>query len=103
MNLAQLLLASMCYAAGGLFMKLSEGLTRPASTLAFSTFFLGGACLQALGMQRRDLGMATILVLGVEALVTLAFSLLILGESMSGSRAVAIALVLTGVGLLSRT
>jgi hypothetical protein len=59
--------------------------------------------LQALGMQQRDLGMATILVLGVEALATLGFSLLILGEAMSGVRAVAIALVLIGIGLLSQT
>lgn len=103
MNLAELLLASTCYAAGGLFMKLSDGLTRPAPALAFSTFFLCGACLQALGMQRRDLGMATILVLGVEAMMTLAFSLVILGERMSALRAVAIALVVVGVGLLSQT
>lgn len=103
MNLVQLILASVCYAAGGLFMKLSAGLTRPGAALAFSIFFLGGACLQALGMQRRDLGMATIFVLGVEALMTLAFSLLILGEAMSGLRAVAITLVLIGIGLLSQT
>jgi quaternary ammonium compound-resistance protein SugE len=103
MNLVELILASVFYAAGGLFMKLSAGLTRPAPALAFSTFFLGGACLQALGMRQRDLGMATILVLGVEAIMTLVFSLLVLGEGMSAQRAVAIALVLVGLGLLSQT
>ena len=103
MKLVELILASTCYAAGGLFMKLSDGLTRPIPALAFSTFFLGGACLQALGMQHRDLGMATILVLGVEAMVTLAFSLVILGEGMSALRAVSVALVLVGIGLLSQT
>ena len=103
MNLVELILASSFYAAGGLFMKLSDGLTRPAPALAFSTFFLGGACLQALGMRQRDLGMATILVLGIEAMMTLAFSLLILGEGMSALRAVAIVLVLVGIALLSQT
>jgi hypothetical protein len=71
MNLIELVLASVFYAVGGLFMKLSAGLTRPGAALAFSIFFVGGACLQALGIQQRDLGMATILVLGVEALMTL--------------------------------
>jgi multidrug transporter EmrE-like cation transporter len=103
MEFAELVIASGCYATGGLFMKYSQGMMRPLPVLAFALLFLAGASLQALGMRRADLGMAYILVLGLEALMAVVFSVLILRESMSIARAFAILIILAGVIMLGRT
>jgi small multidrug resistance pump/quaternary ammonium compound-resistance protein SugE len=103
MALAQLVVASIAYAVGGLFMKLSEGLSRPWPTIAFSVLFLGGAMLQALGMRGSDLGVSFVFVLGVEAIGATALSTLYLHESLSLSRIAAVLLVVAGVAWLRRT
>ena len=105
MNLAfsELAVASIFYATGGLCMKWSEGLTRPVPTAMLFALFALGASLQTLGMRRADLGVAYIVVLGLEAMAALAFSVLILGESCSASRLGAVALIVTGIAWLQRT
>ena len=103
MPLLQLLLASTLYAVGGVFMKLSAGLSRPWPTLAFLTLFVLGAMLQALGLRDAELGPSYVLVLGAEAVVAVLLSALYLQESYPPSRLVAIALVLVGIVLLRRT
>jgi small multidrug resistance pump/quaternary ammonium compound-resistance protein SugE len=103
MPLLQLLLASMLYAVGGVFMKLSAGLSRPWPTLAFLTLFVLGAVLQALGIRDAEMGPSYVLVLGAEAVVAVFVSALYLRESYPPSRLVAIALVLAGIVLLRRT
>jgi multidrug transporter EmrE-like cation transporter len=103
MEMLLLILASTAYAIGGLFMKFSNGATRPLPTAAFLFLFLVGAMLQALGMRRSDLGVAYILVLGFEAVLALVFSTWFLRESCSPQRLGAIALILVGIGWLNRT
>jgi multidrug transporter EmrE-like cation transporter len=103
MALAQLLVASTAFAAGGLFMKLSAGLTRPWPTIAFSLLFLAGAMLQALGMRGSDMGVSYVFVLGVEALVATGLSAAYLHESFPPSRIAAVLLVVAGVMWLRRT
>jgi quaternary ammonium compound-resistance protein SugE len=103
MDLLQLVLASVAYAVGGLFMKLSAGLSRPLPVIAFSLLFLVGAQLQALGMRRADLGMAYIFVLGLEAVLAALFSVLLLRESWSAARVAAVLMILAGILILRRT
>ncbi len=103
MALAQLLLASIAYAVGGLFMKLSAGLSRPWPTVAFTLLFLCGAMLQSLGMRNADMGVSYVFVLGVEALVAVGLSAAYLHESFSPSRIAAVMLVVAGVVWLRRT
>ena len=103
MALAQLLLASISFAVGGLFMNLSAGMTHVAATAAFIILFVVGALAQALGMQRADLGASYIFVLGVEALITVFLSAFYLHESYSPSRLAAILLVIIGVTWLRYT
>ena len=99
----QLLIASAAYATGGLFMKFSDGLSKPLPTIVFMVLFIFGAGMQARGMRAADLGIAYILVLGLEAAVTMVFSALVLGESFSRVRTAALVLVLAGVAMLSQT
>ena len=103
MALTQLILASIVYAVGGLYMKLSQGLTRPWPTIAFSVLFLTGAMLQALGMRGSDMGVSYVFVLGVEALVATALSAAYLHEGFPPSRIAAVLLVVIGVAWLRRT
>lgn len=99
----QLVIASIAYAIGGICMKLSEGLTRPLPTAALFALFIFGASLQTLGMRRADLGVAYIVVLGIEAVAALGLSVLVLGESCSPSRLGAVALVVVGIAWLRNT
>lgn len=103
MQLFQLILAGACFATGGLFMKLSNGLTRLTPTATFVLLFVIGALLQALAMRRADLGVAYIAVLGFEAALTAVFSIAVFHEHWSAGRILAVTIIIIGVALLRRT
>jgi small multidrug resistance pump/quaternary ammonium compound-resistance protein SugE len=103
LSFLQLLLASVLYAVGGLCMKSSQGLTRPVPTAALFALFILGASLQTLGMRRADLGVAYIVVLGLEAVAALALSVFVLGENCSFTRLGAVAMVIGGIAWLRHT
>ena|SRR5471030_1057999 len=103
MAAVQLVLASVAYSFGGLFMKLSAGLSRPWPTAAFLGLFVAGAVLQAMGMRQADLGVSYIFVLGVEALVTVLLSVFYLNEHCPPARLAAIAVVVVGIAWLRQT
>ena len=98
-----LVAASLAYAVGGLFMKQSLGVRRLAPTLAFLGLFASGSLMQALGMKDGEMGVAYVLVLGVEAVAATLLSVLILRESYSLSRIAATALVVVGIIWLRQT
>jgi multidrug transporter EmrE-like cation transporter len=100
MVLAQLLAAALLFSGGGLFMKLSDGATKPAATSAFLAMVAAGAVMQALAMKRADLGPSYIFVLGAEAVITLVVSALYLHEAYTPSRLAAIGLVVAGISWL---
>jgi len=103
MEFILLLVASAAYASGGLFMKYSAGLSRLPPTFAFLGLFVVGALLQGRAMRTADLGMAYILVLGLEAGMTIVFSAFVLREHFSVPRVFALVLVIVGAALLSQT
>jgi quaternary ammonium compound-resistance protein SugE len=102
MELALLTLAAFCFASGGVFMKTSAGASRPLPTMAFLLLFVAGAVLQARAMRRLDMGVAYVAVLGLEAVLALGFSILLLGERLSLFRLFAVILIVSGVALLRR-
>lgn len=97
-----MVLASVCFAVGGIFMKQSEGVTRPLPSVAFLALFLVGALLQAWALRRADLGVVYIAVLGLEAALALVFSVVLFHESLSVARVIAVLLIVAGVVLLRR-
>lgn len=103
MQLTQLLLASLCFAVGGLFMKWSAGATRLVPTIAFLVLFLIGALLQGLAMRHADLGVVYIAVLGFEAALATFFSIAVLHEHWSLLRMAAVVMIAGGVVLLRST
>jgi len=102
MQLALLSLAALCFAAGGVFMKSSAGASRPLPTIAFLLLFIAGAIVQARAMRRLDMGVVYVAVLGLEAVLAMGFSVLLLGERLSLFRLVAVILIVAGVALLRR-
>ena len=100
MDILLLTIAALAFSAGGLFMKLSAGVTRPAPTVAFIVLFIGGAVVQALAMRRSDLGVSYVFVLGLEAIATVLLSVWMLNETYSPQRIAAITLVVIGIAWL---
>ncbi len=96
----QLLAASLAYAVGGLFMKASQGATRPGPTAAFLVLFSGGALLQAAGMKSGDLSVTYIFVLGVEALAAVLLGAFYFHEALTLSRLAAVLLIVVGIAWL---
>lgn len=102
MEFLLLVAASVCFACGGLAMKFADGVAKPGAAAAFLTLFVTGAVLQSFGLRKADLGVAYIIVLGLEAVLTFAFSVWLLRESATATRVVAVVLILSGVVLLRR-
>jgi multidrug transporter EmrE-like cation transporter len=98
-----LVAAALAFSAGGVFMKLSNGLSRPAPTAAFLALFTAGAALQALGMRRDDFSVAYIFVLGLEVAVTVLLSVFYLQETLPPSRLAALLLIMAGIVWLRTT
>jgi multidrug transporter EmrE-like cation transporter len=65
--------AAIFFAVGGIFMKLSDGLTRLGPTLVVFALFVAGASLQTIAMQREDLAVTYLIVVGLEAILALFF------------------------------
>jgi multidrug transporter EmrE-like cation transporter len=92
--------AALIFAIGGLFMKLSVGLSHPLySGMIFVCFGLG-AILQTLAINRTELGSTYISILGLEAFATLLFSSWLFKEDFSLAKLFGLATIILGVALL---
>ncbi len=98
-----LVFAAVAFAIGGLCMKFSVGLTKFWPAACVFVLFCTGAGLQGLAMRRAELGVAYILVLGVEAVFALTLSVFVLGENCPPARLGAAALILLGIIWLRAT
>ena len=58
--------AALFFTVGGIFMKLSEGLTKFWPTMIVFALFVIGAALQTLAMKREDLAVTYLWVVGLE-------------------------------------
>ena len=101
--LALFLTAAVLYAVGGVFMKLSMGVTRGWPTLGFLMLFACGAVLQAVGMKNSDLGPSYVVVLGAEAVAAVLLGVIFLREEYTLSRIVAVVVILVGIVWLRLT
>jgi quaternary ammonium compound-resistance protein SugE len=102
MEFVYVFLAALLFAAGGFFMKNSNGASRLSPTLTFLLLFSIGALLQARAMRRADMGPVYIAVLGLEAALALGISVIVLHEALPWQRLLAVGLIVSGVVLLRR-
>jgi multidrug transporter EmrE-like cation transporter len=94
--------AAIGFAVGGVFMKLSVGLSQPFYTLIIFIVFGLGIVLQTLVIDRTDLGSGYILVLGLEAVASVFFSIYLFKEDFSITNLVGLATIAMGVVLVRR-
>ena len=93
-------LAALCFAIGGYFTKLSQGLSAWRPTAMMFALFLTGSALQAVAMRNESMAVTYVVVLGLEAVTALLLSILLLQETASPIRFGGIALVVAGIILL---
>ena len=97
------ILASLSFATGGIFMKYAnyfQGTANLRPALATYLLFLVGATFQMVIMREAELGVAYVLVLGLESWFAVLFGFLLFKESLSLVKAAAICLVVIGIALL---
>ncbi len=97
MYLLMSLAAAILYTVGGISMKLSDGFSQLLPSLFIYLCFIGGASLQTLVMRKADLGVAYILVLGIESISALLFGILIFKENYSLTKLLGVSLIVTGI------
>ena len=89
--------AALFFTVGGIFMKLSEGLTKFWPTLIVFALFAIGAALQTLAMKREDLAVTYLWVVGLESILAFAFGVLLFSESCTPARIAGVALIAGGI------
>jgi multidrug transporter EmrE-like cation transporter len=100
MYVVWVLAAAVFFTAGGVAMKASAGMTRPTPTLLFFLCFAIGAAFQALALRYAELGVAYVVVLGLEAVLAVALGVLIFSEQMSAVKCGGVLAVVLGIVLL---
>jgi small multidrug resistance pump len=100
MKLFWFMTAATCYTAGGIFIKLSQGLTQLLPTLLLFISICIGAVIQSLVVRHMQLGVSYIMILGLEATLALRGSVVIFREGLSQLKILGVVLVLGGIGCL---
>ncbi|MEH2395703.1 MAG: SMR family transporter [Nostoc sp.] len=100
MYLIIVLLAAISFSFGGIFMKLSQGLSQLVPSLLIYLLFIVGATLQAFAMRNSELGTTYIVVLGLEAILTLLFGVLLFKENYTFYKLLGVSLIVAGVTFL---
>ena len=91
------LLAAFFFTVGGIFMKLSDGLTRFWPTVIVFALFVTGAALQTLAMKRSDLVFTYLAVVGLESVLAFLFGVFMFSESCTPLRIAGVALIAAGI------
>lgn len=100
MNLLMTLGAALSFTVGGIFMQYSQGLSEIIPSLLVYIFFCFGASFQAVAAQETGMGVTYILVLGLEVVLAILFSIIFFQESYSLLKVLGIILVTIGVVFL---
>ena len=94
------LLAAFFFTVGGIFMKLSEGLTRFWPTVIVFALFVTGAALQTLAMKRSDLVFTYLAVVGLESVLAFLFGIFMFSESCTPIRIAGVVFIAIGIASL---
>jgi multidrug transporter EmrE-like cation transporter len=97
MYLYTVILAALLFSSGGYFMKLSEGMTKAIPTVAFMLLFLLGAVLQTVALEKTQLSITYVIVLGIEAVTTFLLGVFMLGENTSGLKIAGAVFIVMGI------
>jgi multidrug transporter EmrE-like cation transporter len=95
-----LILSSVAFGVGALFMRPTSGISRVVATIALALCFAAGGLLMATAVQRGGLSTTYLLGLGLEAVITIAIGTLLLHERLGPREWGAISLILAGLVVL---
>ncbi|HEY9725893.1 MAG TPA: SMR family transporter [Chroococcales cyanobacterium] len=97
MYLLMVLAAAVSFTVGGIYMKLSQGLSHLTPSLLVYVFFCAGASLQTLAMRKSELGVTYIFILGLEAVLALLFGVFFFKETYSFLKLLGVSLIVAGI------
>ncbi len=100
MYLFMVLLSAILFTVGGIFMKLSNGLSELIPSLLVYIFFIAGASLQTIAMRRSNLGVTYVVVLGLESVLAFLFGVVLFQENYSYTNFMGVSLIVAGMGFL---
>src|SRR5262245_35207736 len=100
MYVVWVLAAAMFFTGGGVAMKASAGMTRLTPTLLFFLLFAVGALFQALALRYAELGVAYVVVLGLEAVLAVGLGCFVFAEQVSPLKCFGVLVVVLGIALL---
>ena len=95
--MATIIIGSLAFSVGGAFMGLSDGFTRLWPSVVVAMCFVIGAGFLARAVHRGGLSTTYVLGIGIEAVITVAIGLTILGERLTAAQTAGIAIILVGL------
>lgn len=98
--LLMVLSSAICFTVGGVFMKLSQGLSQPIPSLLVYVFFIAGASIQTIAMRKASLGVTYIVVLCLESVLAFLFGVLVFQENYSYTNFVGLSFIIAGMSFL---
>lgn len=101
MYLFMVCIAAFAYTMGGMYMKLSKGLSKPGPSLLVYFFLTAGASLETLAMHHGELGITYICVIGVEFVMAFLLGSLLFRENYSYGNFFGVSLIVAGLILLN--
>src|SRR5262245_14944887 len=100
MYVVWVLAAAVFFTAGGVSMKASAGMTRFTPTVLFLVLFSVGAVFQAIALRYAELGVAYVVVLGLEAVFAVGLGILVFSEPISPLKCSGVFAVVLGIALM---
>ena len=100
MYFLMVVVAALAFSAGGIAMKLSEGLTRPTPAAVVFLLFALGAALQAVAMKHSQMSVTYLIVLGLEAVTAFTLGVVFLKEDLSGLKIAGVVVIVLGIAML---
>jgi small multidrug resistance pump len=95
--MATIIIGSLAFSVGGAFMGLSDGFTRLWPSVVVAMCFVIGAGFLARAVHRGGLSTTYVLGIGIEAVISVAIGLTILGERLTVAQTAGIAIILVGL------
>jgi small multidrug resistance pump len=95
-----ILSAAMGFALGGAVMKYADGLRNPQPSLIVFVLFVLGAALQIVAMRDTELSVTYLVVLGLEAVLSFSFGIVVFRETMTLLKFVGAIIVVLGIVVL---
>jgi multidrug transporter EmrE-like cation transporter len=92
--------AATSFSLGGAVMKFADGLRNPQPSMIVFILFVFGAALQIVAMRDTELSITYLVVLGLEAVISFSFGILVFKETASLLKVVGALIVVLGIVVL---